>query len=139
MTLDFLRFINVQETVADKVILTLFIMSVSAFFHTFSSKVETNVYKLSHPLETIRVNYVMRSIEGWCNENLSSLSLTISDYDGCLNALIEATWSPVNPAWYSQCIFLSSPPGIEYIKRLEKHDDANSRFANAIQKAVGFI
>jgi hypothetical protein len=116
----------------DEILFSLFIVAVGGFFHVRSPAAleGVSIYKLSHPPQAARMNYVMHSALGWCKQNRPALEawLTLKRYQVIMSAVVEAIGG-INGEmnWSAQTSFLLGNEGTEYIRQLSE------RFASSIK------
>ena len=116
---------DTSEGANDESLLALFTIAVGAFVYALppTRLDNTNIYTRQHPPADARMNYIMHSTTSWCNQNRPALEawMTLKRYQAYMRAVAEATWGTAGTAALSaQHAFLSSAPGMEYMKRLEE-------------------
>jgi hypothetical protein len=110
---------------ADEDLLAQFIFGVAGFFCAFPQVAISSetVYRRSHPPEDVRMNYVIHSMNSWCNQSRPALEtwLHLPRYQAYMRAVVEAVRGAIGqPGWDAQLTFLLSPSGKEYLKQLEE-------------------
>ncbi len=114
-----------SASTADEDLLALFTFGAAGFFCAFPqiSVSSTTVYNRSHPPEDVRMNYVIHSMNSWCNQFRTTLEtwMTLSRYQAHMRAVVEAIRGAIGrPGWDAQLAFLLSAPGRDYLKQLEE-------------------
>jgi hypothetical protein len=112
-----------DATLQDEVLFSCFVVAVGAFLLARPpvDVDKANVYKLTHPPQAARLNYLMESAIAWCRQNRPSLAawMTKDRFQRIMKAAAEATWG-VNGGltWEAQITFFQSEAGAEYIRKL---------------------
>lgn len=109
----------------DEDLLALFHFATGGFFCAFPQAAisSATVYSRSHPPEDVRMNYVIHSMNSWCNQSRPALEtwMNLARYQAHMRAVVEAVRGAVGrPGWNAQLTFLLSAPGKEYLKHLEE-------------------
>jgi hypothetical protein len=122
--------------VQDQVLLSSFVVAVGAFlFARAPSTVENGrIYKLTHPPQAARMNFIMHSAMNWCKQNRPHLQayMTLERFQMLMRATEMATWG-VNGGtdWAVQTAFLHSDEGARYISKLDECFKAHVRSLGA--------
>ena len=111
------------EGYQDEVLLCCFVVAVGGFlFARPPVDVKTaDVYKLTHPPQLVRLNYIMEHAIGWCRQNRPALVgwMTPPRFRMLMQPVASAIWGPRGgESWKNQIAFLESEPGKEYVRKL---------------------
>ncbi|MGO9095612.1 MAG: M48 family metalloprotease [Bryobacteraceae bacterium] len=112
-------------SVQDEVLLSCFVIAVGAylFVRPPSDLDDVNIYRLTHPPQAARMNFLVYQAIGWCRQNRPSLEawMTRDRFQGLMNGVAEATWGMNGGRdWGAQTAFLQSEDGSEYIRKLDR-------------------
>jgi hypothetical protein len=119
---------NFGTQIADETLLSLFIISIAAFFFIGEPKEfdPATVEQLTHPPAAIRLNFIMYHAKRWCEESRPDIVplLTLSLFQELIAAVKTTIWQQHTPAWPEQDAFGHSPDGAAYILKLSRGYDA---------------
>jgi hypothetical protein len=107
----------------DEVLFSGFVVAVGAYLFARPpvDVDKANIYRLTHPPQAARLNYVMENAIAWCRQNRPGLVtwMTKDRFESIMRVAAEATWGMNGGiTWENQIAFLQSEAGAEYIKRL---------------------
>ena len=124
-SLKSLDYTRIEDEVADKLLLSLFILSVSSFLLASSPAIFDNVtlYSLTHPPQAARMNELMKNVHSWCEQNRPVLEtwLTLERFQLLTDTVREATLEiSGGQKWSDQTTFFISDTGAEYFRRLHE-------------------
>ncbi len=116
--------------VQDEVLLSSVVVAVGAFlFARTPSTVESaKIYKLTHPPQAARMNFIMHSAVNWCKQNRPHLEsyMTIKRFQMLRRATATATWGMNGGTdWALQIAFLQTDEGSRYISKLDERFKAH--------------
>jgi len=108
---------------ADRILLSCFILAVIGFFCVFppSDIDRISIYRLTHPPAPVRIKYLVQVVGMWCSFNRPELQEWLNPVrlGELRRAATGAIWGTANRgAWNAQTSFLSTADGDEYDKRL---------------------
>ncbi len=131
-----LRLEEQNEGVQDEVLLSSFVIAVGAFLfaRTPSTVDNTRIYKLIHPPQAARMNFIMHSAFTWCEQNRPHLNayMTPEKFQMLMRATAMATWGMNGGTdWAVQTAFLQSDEGARYISKLDERFKAHVRSLGA--------
>lgn len=114
-----------QNGAADEVLLSLFVLSVGAYFFVSSPAVFDGVtlYSLTHPPQAARINELMHNVQAYCRQNRPALEawLTLDRFQLFMRAVEEATLGMTHGRnWSEQTKFFSTDRGAEYFTCLHE-------------------
>ena len=114
---------SVDESTADKLLMTSFVVAVGGFFHflPMASFDATNVYELSHPPAPARMNNVIHHAQDWCKRHRPTLHgwLIPDRYKALVGPVSDAAVSFRGESnWNIQNAFLRSDAGRQYLTRV---------------------
>jgi hypothetical protein len=111
-----------QTSVQDEVLFSLFVVAVAAylFVRPAPDLNPIDIYKLTHPPQAARMNFLMQEAIGWCSHNRPDLEAWMkSRFQSLMRATAEATLGKGGAqVWANQNAFLKSEEGAKYIKAL---------------------
>ena len=124
-TLKSLGYSTAQNGAADEVLLSLFVLSVGAFFLVSSPAIfdDVTLYSLTHPPHAARMNQLMHNVQAWCKQNRPGLEawLTLERFQLLMGAVEEATLEMSGGRnWSEQTKFFSTDLGAEYFRQLHE-------------------
>jgi hypothetical protein len=107
----------------DEVLFSCFVLAVGGFLFARPpvDVNNNNVYKLTHPPQLARLNYVMEGAISWCRQNRPALAvwMTPDRFRMLIRPGAEAIWDlDGGLRWQEQIAFLESTAGKEYVRRL---------------------
>jgi len=110
--------------VQDQALFSSFVLAIGAFLFVRrpASIDSSRIYKLTHPPQAARMNWIMHSAINWCEQNRPDLKvwMTRDWFQILMSAAATATWGMNGGSdWRAQTAFLQSVDGAEYIKRLD--------------------
>lgn len=121
-SLTLLHLVESSPEVQDQVLFSVFVVAVGGFlFARPPVDVKSNVYKLTHPPQLARLNYVMEGAIAWCKQNRPALAgwMTPDRFRMLMRPVAETIWGTDGGLrWQEQIIFLESPEGKEYVRQL---------------------
>jgi len=114
-----------SDAVQDEALFSSFVAAVGAFLLVCApATVDSDrVYKLQHPPQAARMNFVMQYAIRWCTQNRRRLETwtTIARFQMLMSAAAVATWGMNGGRdWGAQTAFLQSSHGSEYVRQLEE-------------------
>jgi hypothetical protein len=114
-----------SSAVQDELLSSCFVVAVGAYLFVRPPQVldRANVYKLTHPPQSARMNCLMQQAMKWCKRNRPNLEswMTLNRFQKLMNGVAEATWGMNGGKdWAEQTEFLRSEDGAEYVTKLEK-------------------
>jgi hypothetical protein len=113
-----------SASVQDQALFSCFVVAVGAYlFSRFPDVVDNaNIYKLEHPPQAARMDYIMRQAVKWSKASHPSLTAQITPdrFQKLMNAVATAT-AEMNGGngWAAQTAFLQSDSGSAYLKKLD--------------------
>ena len=124
-SLKSLDYTRIEDEVADKLLLSLFILSASSFLLASSPAIFDNVtlYRLTHPPQAARMNELMKNVQSWCEQNRPVLEtwLTLERFQLLTGTVREATLEiSGGQNWSDQTTFFISDTGAEYFRHLHE-------------------
>ena len=114
-----------QTSEQDEFLLSLVVMAIGAFLLATSPVVvePSKIYKLKHPPQVVRMDFILRNVMRWINQNRNGLEASITQhrFQMMMALATEATWG-INGGrdWSKQIAFVKSESGAEYVGKLEK-------------------
>ena len=120
--------LNLEEkpaTIQDETLLSSFVIAVGAFLYIRPPIPLDNIgiYKLMHPPQAARMNYIMHYATTWAKQNRPHLAvwMTNDKFQMLMCAVATATWG-LNGGhnWQAQATFLRSEEGSTYLKKLDE-------------------
>ena len=144
------------DSVQDEVLIYCFIVAaISSFYIRPPIQLDnTSAYRLTHPPQALRINYVISAARTWCERERTALvpRLTLERFHGLWLAIDEAmremkyregdspevyrfshiegaSWEITIGDWIAQDKFLRSSEGLSYIARVRTFRPMNSEFS----------
>lgn len=113
------------DSAQDEVLFSSFVVAVGAFLFVRRPVALDNagVYRLTHPPQAARMNYVMHNAIGWCRQNRPGLEawMTTDRFQRLMSSVAAATWGMNGGSdWREQTAFLQSEVGSEYLRKLNR-------------------
>jgi hypothetical protein len=110
--------------VQDQALFSCFVIAIGGYL--FSRRPDAvdnaNIYKLGHPPQVARMDYIMRQVVKWSKASHPSLTgqITPERFQEIMHAVAAATFE-VNGKndWVTQTVFLRSESGSKYLKKLD--------------------
>jgi hypothetical protein len=114
---------DATDDLADRILLSCFILAVIGFFCVFPpSDIDgIRIYRLDHPPAPVRIKHLVQVVGMWCSFNRPALQewLNPMRLGELRRAATGAIWGTTGRgAWSAQVAFLSTADGNEYDKRL---------------------
>ncbi len=111
--------------IQDKILFSCFVAAIAAylFVRLPESLDNNNIYKLTHPPQAARMNFLMQQAISWCKQNRPALVswMTLERFQNLMEVVAESTWgSNGGTNWAKQTAFLQSQEGAEYFTKLDK-------------------
>jgi hypothetical protein len=110
--------------VQDEILFSSFVMAVGAFLYVLPplSVDPCEVYGRSHPLQAVRMRWVMNNALNWCKQNdrlALAAYMTVNRFQ-TLMLVVATAISKMNGGrdWRQQSSFLKSAEGSKYLKQL---------------------
>lgn len=118
-----------QSGVQDEILFALFVVAVAAylFLRPAPDLDPIEIYKLTHPPQAARMNFLMQETMGWCSHNRPALEIWMkSRFPHLMRVTAEAVLGGVAGAkvWSNQSAFLRSQEGAKYIRALAEGIEA---------------
>jgi hypothetical protein len=109
-------------SIQDQVLFALVVVAVGAYLFVRPAPDLKDIYKLTHPPQAARMNFLMLEASGWCKQNRPELERWMKGrYHNLMNAAAEATCGKSGAqVWGDQTAFLRSEEGAEYISALAR-------------------
>jgi len=123
-----LKLLNLEDrekNFQDQFLFSSVIVAIGAFLYALRPAVVDNatVYRLSHPPQAARLNFIMHSAINWCSQNEPALVgyMNLERFQAIL-AAVELVAREMNGGfdWSGQTGFLGSPDGANYIGKLDR-------------------
>jgi hypothetical protein len=113
----------------DEIIFSMIVLAIGAYlFLRPPPKLDAIVvYKLTHPPQVARMNFIMHEAMGWCRQNRPELEawMTLSRFQDLMSATAEAILGEYgDQVWRDQTSFLKSFDGATYISAVVTGIDA---------------
>jgi hypothetical protein len=111
--------------IQDQVLLSCFVAAIAAylFVRPPESLDNNNIYKLTHPPQAARMNFLMQQAISWCKQNRPALVpwMTLERFQNLMEVVAESAWeSNGGRNWAKQTAFLQSEEGTKYFTKLDK-------------------
>lgn len=117
-----------QTSVQDEVLFSLFVVAVAAylFVRPAPDLNPIEIYKLTHPPQAVRMNFLMQEAIGWCSQNRPHLEAWMKGrFQSLMRATAEALLGTDGAqVWANQNAFLKSEEGAKYIRALAEGIEA---------------
>ncbi|HTP88796.1 MAG TPA: hypothetical protein VMJ34_17715 [Bryobacteraceae bacterium] len=126
--LPFLKFHgSTTPEVLDETFLACFIVAIAGYMFLWPvpDVNATDIYKLSHPPQAARLNFLMHEVIGWCRQNRPRMEEWIERQ---FQTLMQVTAEAVlgrggSVVWAKQTRFFRSPDGTAYVAELGRRID----------------
>jgi hypothetical protein len=115
----------------DEVLYSSFVVAVGGylFVRPPTALQRQGIYKLTHPPQSMRMNFLMQAADSWCRQKRSALleRMTSDRFDLLMTSAAEVAWGMNGGRdWAAQVAFILSEDGTEYRARL--HESLKRRF-----------
>ena len=115
----------------DEVLYSSFVVAVGGylFVRPPTTLERQGIYKLTHPPQSMRMNFLMQAADSWCRQRRPALLkwMTSERYDVLMTSAAEVAWRMNGGMdWAAQVAFILSEDGAEYRRRL--HERLQRRF-----------
>jgi hypothetical protein len=118
---------DIQDAEGDELLLAAYFLSVIALFCEFwrGESDITSVYESTHPLPPVRITFLIRVGQMWCDQNasLSPSWFTRERFNAFFRAASEAIPETDRKTWDAQLAFFRSADGAAYDQQLRERLD----------------
>lgn len=121
--IELLRCGHKDSGTQDKLMLSAFVMAIGAFLFVWPPAVidSPTIYRLEHPPQAVRMDFIMRNAIRWSRQNKPALEswLTPDTFQMLMRIAAGATWGMNGGKdWSEQTNFVKSESGSEYLEKL---------------------
>jgi len=122
----------------DQMLYSSFVVAVGGylFVRPRISLEQGEIYTLTHPPQSMRMNYLMQAADSWCRQKRFALLewMTSDRFDVLMTSAAEVAWGMNGGRdWAEQVAFILSEDGVEYRTRL--HESLKRRFIDRPQQS----
>jgi hypothetical protein len=118
-----------QPSVQDEILFSSFVIAVGAFFHVLPPLSIIGVHNRTHPLQSVRLSWVMSSALTWCRQNDReplAAYMTKERFNTIMHVVERALLGITGGHdWRAQLSFVHSEQGSNYSKRLSELVEAH--------------
>jgi hypothetical protein len=109
----------------DEVLYSSFVVAVGGylFVRPPTTLERQGIYRLTHPPQSMRMNFLMQAADIWCRQRRPALLdwMTSERYDLLMTSAAEVAWGMNGGMdWAAQVAFILSEDGAEYRSRLQE-------------------
>jgi hypothetical protein len=124
---ELLGYSNKAPGTQEELLFTVFVMGIGAFlYHLPPASVASSseVYRRTHPLQALRMNWIMSAAATWCRQNRPALEsfMNLERFQTIMTIVRKAISEVIGDKnWNEQTVFLQSEAGAKYFDQLKAH------------------